>query len=77
MFYNDSTMKNRFHYAFADHPVLLNMGLGADRIWFTKDAAIAVPSNYTLPGSCEPKRAIGSAGNHRASSGRNGKSQSR
>lgn len=44
-FYNDSTMKNRFHYAFAGHPVLLNMALGADRIWFTRDAAIAVPSN--------------------------------
>jgi hypothetical protein len=47
-FYNDSTMKNRFHYAFVDHPVLLNMGLGADRIWFSKDAVIADPSNYTF-----------------------------
>jgi hypothetical protein len=44
-FYNHSDMKNRFHIGFADHPVLLNMGLGADRIWFSKDAAIAVPSN--------------------------------
>jgi hypothetical protein len=44
-FYNDSTMKNRFHIGFADHPVLLNTGLGADRIWFSKDATIAAPSN--------------------------------
>jgi hypothetical protein len=44
-FYNDSTMKNRFHNAFADHPVLLNMGLGTDRIWFSKDATLAVPSS--------------------------------
>jgi hypothetical protein len=44
-FYNDSTMKNRFHIAFADHPVLLNMGLGANRIWFSKDATLAVPSS--------------------------------
>ena len=48
VFYNDSTMKNRFQTGFADHPVLLNMGLGADRIWFTKEAAIAVPSNETF-----------------------------
>ena len=44
-FYNDSTMKNRVHYAFADHPVLLNMGLGVNRIWFSKNATIAVPSH--------------------------------
>jgi hypothetical protein len=43
-FYNDSTMKNRFHLEFAKHPVLLDMGLGADRIWFAKDAAIGMPS---------------------------------
>jgi hypothetical protein len=46
-FYNDSTMRNRFHLGFADHPVLMNMGLGSDRIWFTSAAAIAVPSNST------------------------------
>jgi hypothetical protein len=44
-FYNHSTMKNRFHIGFADHPVLLNTGLGADRIWFSKDVTIAAPSN--------------------------------
>jgi hypothetical protein len=43
-FYNDSTMKNRFHHGFVGYPVLLNMGLGADRTWFTKDAAIVIPS---------------------------------
>ena len=48
VFYNDSTMKNRFQTGFADHPVLLNMGLGADRIWFTKEVAIVVPSNETF-----------------------------
>jgi hypothetical protein len=48
VFYNDSTMKNRFHTGFADHPSLLDMGLGADRIWFTRDAAIVVPSNYSF-----------------------------
>ncbi|HEV3099228.1 MAG TPA: hypothetical protein VGY75_05900 [Candidatus Udaeobacter sp.] len=44
-FYNDSTMTNRFHQRFFDHPVLLNMGLGANRIWFSENATIAVPSN--------------------------------
>ena len=44
-FYNQCTMKNRFHIWFAQHPVLLNMGLGADRIWFSKDATIAAPSD--------------------------------
>ena len=44
-FYNQCTMKNRFHIWSAQHPVLLNMGLGADRIWFSKDAAIAAPSD--------------------------------
>jgi hypothetical protein len=48
VFYNDSTMKNRFQIGFADHPVLLNMGLGADRIWFTKEVAIVAPSNETF-----------------------------
>ena len=38
-------MKNRFHIWLAQHPVLLNMGLGADRIWFSKDATIAAPSD--------------------------------
>jgi hypothetical protein len=47
-FYNDSTMKNRFHIGFADHPVLLNMGLGADRIWFADDTVIAAPSQYAF-----------------------------
>jgi hypothetical protein len=46
-FYNHSDMRNGFHQVFADHPILLNMGLGADRIWFTNDAAIAIPSNLT------------------------------
>ena len=44
-FYNQCTMKNRFHIWFAQHPVLLNMGLGADRTWFSKDATIAAPSD--------------------------------
>jgi len=48
VFYNDSTMKNRFQTGFADHPVLLSMALGADRIWFTKEAAIVAPSNETF-----------------------------
>ena len=55
-FYNDSTMRNRVHNAFADHPVLLNMGLGANRIWFSKNATIAVPSNlayFALVNRCE------------------------
>jgi hypothetical protein len=47
-FYNDSTMKNLVHYAFADHPVLLNMGLGVNRIWFSKNATIAVPSHLAF-----------------------------
>jgi hypothetical protein len=46
-FYNDSTMKNRFHRGFSVYPVLLNMGLGADRTWFTKDAPIVVPSDLS------------------------------
>jgi hypothetical protein len=45
-FYNDSTMRNRVHEEFANHPVLLNMGLGANRIWFCKNATIAVPSHF-------------------------------
>jgi hypothetical protein len=45
-FYNDSTMKNRFHHDFTNHPVLLNMGLGADRIWFADDAVVAAPSQH-------------------------------
>jgi hypothetical protein len=44
-FYNDSTMKNRFHAGFAEHPVLLHMAIGDERIWFAKEAAIAAPSN--------------------------------
>ncbi|PYK17111.1 MAG: hypothetical protein DME55_10940 [Verrucomicrobia bacterium] len=47
-FYNDSTMKNRFHQRFADHPVLLNLGLGADRIWFARDAVTTAPSQYAF-----------------------------
>jgi hypothetical protein len=44
-FFNDSTMKNRFHIGFAEHPVLLNMAIGNERIWFAKEAVIAVPSS--------------------------------
>jgi hypothetical protein len=47
-FYNHSDMKNRFHLLFANYPVLLEMGLGTDRIWFTRNAVIAVPSDYTF-----------------------------
>ena len=45
--YNDSTMRNRFHISFAQHPSLREMGLGADRIWFATDAVAAAPSLYT------------------------------
>jgi hypothetical protein len=41
-------MKNRFHQRFADHPVLLNLGLGADRIWFARDAVATAPSQYAF-----------------------------
>jgi hypothetical protein len=54
--YNDSTMKNRFHISFAQHPVLQNMGLGVDRIWFASDTVMAAPSQYTynaLVSRCE------------------------
>jgi hypothetical protein len=44
-FYNDATLKNRFQTDFKAHPVLLNMALGEKRIWFSKDAVIAPPSN--------------------------------
>jgi len=44
-FYNDSTMKNRFHAGFAEHSVLLNMGIGPERIWFAKEAVAAIPSS--------------------------------
>jgi len=44
-FFNDSTMKNRFHSGFAEHPVLVNMAIGNERIWFAKEAVIAVPSS--------------------------------
>jgi hypothetical protein len=44
MFYNRSDMKNRFHILFAQHPILRNMGLGADRIWFSRKVTIAAPS---------------------------------
>jgi hypothetical protein len=47
-FYNDSTMKNRFHQQFADHPVLLNLGLGVERIWFARDAVTAAPTQYAF-----------------------------
>jgi hypothetical protein len=58
-FYNDSTMKNRFHHGFMDHPVLLNMGLGADRIWFAKDVAIAPPSNFVFVALANRSRELG------------------
>ena len=54
--YNDSTMRNRFHIAFAQHPVLQNMGLGVDRIWFASNTVMAAPSQYTynaLVSRCE------------------------
>jgi hypothetical protein len=54
--YNDSTMRNRFHTSFAQHPVLQNMGLGVDRIWFASDTVMAAPSQYTynaLVSRCE------------------------
>lgn len=44
-FYNYSTMFNRFQIDFAKHPVLLNMGIGSDRIWFAKEAAMLPPSD--------------------------------
>ena len=44
-FFNDSTMKNRFHNGFAAHSVLLNMAIGGERIWFAREAVAAVPSS--------------------------------
>ena len=44
-FYNDPAMRNRFHLDFAHHPVLLNMAVGADRIWFSRQTATVRPSD--------------------------------
>ena len=60
-FYNDSTMENRFHRGFMDHPVLLNMGLGADRIWFAKDPAMVVPSGQAYMALVNRSEELGAA----------------
>jgi hypothetical protein len=49
-FYNDSTMRNRFHLGFAEHPVVLNEALGKDRIWFGEEAVVTAPTNYPYIG---------------------------
>jgi hypothetical protein len=46
--YSDSTMKNRFHWTLAAYPVLLDMALGGDRIWFSRDAVAVAPSHYVF-----------------------------
>ena len=44
-FYNHPDMSNRFHLDFAKHRIILNMGLGTDRIWFSDNAVMASPSD--------------------------------
>lgn len=44
-FYNDEVMSNRFHVNFEHHPLLQNMAIGSERIWFSADAAIVSPSD--------------------------------
>lgn len=43
-FINDDTMRNRFQMDFWGRPVLLGMGTGANRIWFSSNVAVASPS---------------------------------
>jgi hypothetical protein len=58
--YNDSTMKNRFHVDFARHSVLLNMGLGNERIWFAKEAVVAPPSDPAYMALVRRSESLGS-----------------
>jgi len=44
-FYNDEVMRNRFHVDFKQHPLLLNMAIGSQRIWFAENAATVSPSD--------------------------------
>ena len=57
--FNDSSMANRFHNDFAKHPLLLDMSLGSDRIWFANEVATVVPSDATYAAFVERTEQIG------------------
>jgi hypothetical protein len=57
--FNDSTMANRFHNDFAKHPLLLDMSLGSDRIWFSNEVATVTPSDATYTAFVQRTEQIG------------------
>jgi hypothetical protein len=58
--YNDSSMANRFHADFAQHPVAVNAGLGSDRIWFAKEVATVSPSDKSYNAFVLRSESVGS-----------------
>jgi len=44
-FVNDDTMRNRFQMNFWNHPVLMDMSTGQNRIWFSKMVSVAAPTS--------------------------------
>jgi hypothetical protein len=57
--FNDSSMANRFHNDFAKHPLLLDMSLGSDRIWFSNEVATVTPSDATYTAFVQRTEQIG------------------
>lgn len=57
--FNDSSMANRFHNDFAKHPLLLDMSLGSDRIWFAHEVATVTSSDATYAAFVERTEQIG------------------
>src|SRR5258708_24598757 len=44
-FFNYAVMTNRFQMDFANHPVLVDMSTGNNRIWFSSQAATVIPTD--------------------------------
>jgi len=58
--YNDSSLANRFHTDIAQHPVVVNAGLGGDRIWFAKEVATVSPFDQSYNAFVQRSESVGS-----------------
>ncbi|MBZ5611021.1 MAG: YfhO family protein [Acidobacteriia bacterium] len=58
-FFNYATLTNRFQMDFEQHPVLVDMATGTDRIWFSTDAAIVAPTDPFYAAFVKRSEALG------------------
>jgi FtsH-binding integral membrane protein len=58
-FFNYATMRNSFQIDFEQHPVLVDMSIGKDRIWFSPSAIVSTPDDAVYAAFVQRSESLG------------------